>query len=72
MDKLKPCPFCGRDVKMESVSFVEYAGSCYDNEYSMISCKPCGYNMRIYPKGLGCTEEEKAQLVRRWNRRANK
>lgn len=72
MDKLKPCPFCGKQAKMDSVSFSEYAGSCYDNEYARIRCEPCGYDMRHYPKGLGCTKEEKEELAKRWNRRANK
>ena len=70
MDKLKPCPFCGGEVKMEPVSFSEYAGNYYDNEYSRIRCEPCGFDMRIYPKGLGCTQEEKEELAERWNRRA--
>ena len=69
MDKLKPCPFCGKNVEVKSVGFKRYAGNFYNCEYLQIACEHCGYDMRVYPSGFNCTDDEKNSLIRRWNRR---
>ena len=69
MSTLKPCPFCGNKVKIESVHFEDYASSSFDNTYLRIACRNCNFDMKVYPKGLGCTQEEKDYLIKRWNNR---
>lgn len=69
MNNLKPCPFCGGEVKIESVHFDDYAGNFFDNSYLRIACRYCNFDMKVYPKGLGCTQEEKNNLISRWNNR---
>lgn len=70
MTELKPCPFCGRKVKLEDREFDDYAGSSFTNDYSIIECKSCGISMKAYPKkGYGTTKEQKQRLVKKWNRR---
>jgi len=69
---LENCPFCGKKVRMVERSYSAYAGNYYDNSYLTIPCATCQFEMKIYPKGLGCTEEEKQELVDRWNRRSYK
>lgn len=72
MKKLKPCPFCGREVKLDEVEFEDYAGNSFTNSCSVIGCAQCGISMAAYPKkGYGTTEKQKEGLIKRWNRRAN-
>ena len=71
MTELKPCPFCGNKVKLEEREFDDYAGNSFTNDFAIIECKKCGISMSAYPKrGYGATKEQKAGLVRRWNKRA--
>ena len=70
MMELKPCPFCGRKVKLENREFDDYAGNYFTNDYSIIECKSCDISMTAYPKrGYGTTEDQKQELIARWNKR---
>ena len=71
MAELKPCPFCGSNVKLEDRAFDDFAGNSFTNTMSIIECSACGIAMKRYPKlGYGTTEEQKNDLINAWNRRA--
>lgn len=54
--KLKPCPFCGGEVKL--IDTGDYAGFC-------ISCEECDSLFAI--ERIGATEDD---LIKIWERRA--
>ena len=64
MSALKPCPFCGKEVKIEAtqpdVNIVECLRNSHIEYY--IEC-PCG---------CGMIDEEKEDLVERWNTRTSR
>lgn len=61
MSTLKPCPFCGKEVKMEEtqpdINLVECLRNSHIEYY--IEC-PCG---------AGMIDEDKEELIERWNTR---
>ena len=65
--ELKPCPFCGTEVKMRKVPLYGYPG-CFDFE---VKCPKCGctidynYNDTIYRS----EKEAVANVVKSWNER---
>ena len=72
IEKVKPCPFCGSAVELAEREYAEYAGNYFTNCFSIIECKNCGIAMKVYPKNTyGTTREQKEELVKKWNRRAN-
>jgi len=64
MTELKPCPFCGKEVKIEEtqpdINLVECLRNSHIEYY--IEC-PCG---------AGMIDEEKEDLVERWNTRTSR
>lgn len=55
-ESLKPCPFCGKEAKIDS-----YKSSMSSHLWWDIKCKGCG--MRIYP------QKTKRKAIKVWNRR---
>ena len=72
MTKLKPCPFCVKNVELE-FEMIDYPVTNFDNHYK-IYCKKCKIGFfesipglpKFYPD-----ESEKAinKLIRKWNKR---
>lgn len=61
MEKLKPCPFCGGDTKLQGSILGLLKGS-----YSIVCLnEKCGAHVFYYG-----AEWEKSENVKRWNRRA--
>ena len=67
MDKLKPCPFCGRTPRISMC-----------NQGTNISCEHCRIQIRFigeewrYNMGRGCTaEENESACTEIWNRRTS-
>lgn len=58
--KLKPCPFCGGEAK------VDYAINDY-NRWG-VSCNTCGCVVEV---GFGDYEDTVEEAVKAWNRRAS-
>lgn len=56
---LKPCPFCGCDVKIDNI----YADE--SESYFMVSCQGCDAGV-----SFGFKSETKAGAIKAWNRRA--
>lgn len=56
MTELKPCPFCGRKVKIEIGGLVGI---------NMILCDKCGATVSFYRK------EQRQKVIEAWNRRVN-
>lgn len=72
MIDLKPCPFCGNNVRLEDREFDDFAGNFFTNTMLVIECKKCGISMKRYPKrGYGTTDEQKQDLINSWNKRAD-
>lgn len=72
MESIKPCPFCGREVRLKDEEFDDYAGNTFTNSCSVIACSRCGISMKAYPRaGYGTTKRQQERLIKRWNRRAN-
>jgi len=70
MSELKPCPFCGNNVRLEDREFDDFAGNFFTNTMLVIECKKCEISMKRYPKrGYGTTDEQKQDLINSWNRR---
>ena len=70
MVDLRPCPFCGNNVRLEDREFDDFAGNFFTNTMSVIECKKCGISMKRHPKrGYGITDEQKQDLINSWNRR---
>ena len=70
MSELKPCPFCGNNVRLEDMEFDDFAGNFFTNTMLVIECEKCGISMKKYPKrGYGTTDEQKKDLINSWNRR---
>lgn len=70
MVDLRPCPFCGNNVRLEDREFDDFAGSYFTNTMFVIECEKCGISMKRYPKrGYGTTDEQKQDLINLWNRR---
>ena len=57
MEELKPCPFCGAEVKLYSTDKGDTDGSMYS-----IECEHCCLDMGSY-------DMSKKQLVKMWNTR---
>ena len=55
--KLKPCPFCGGEAKLEDMGFPHH-----------VYCTNCG--ARVTGRGFG--EDGEADAIRKWNQRAEK
>lgn len=71
-EQLKPCPFCGTNVRIEKKPL--WHGShgyrdCYEYD---IHCHNCGCRVRIEQNNTiyRSDEEAKANAVKAWNRRA--
>ncbi len=63
--EFKKCPFCGSETPMLDVSIV------VDEYFGFIWCRHCDAGLtRRYGMG-GSLEEVKADLMKRWNRRAD-
>ena len=56
-DKLKPCPFCGKN----NAGLVDHISPQGDKNYTVI-CVSCGASVNNYDKPQ--------QAIRKWNRRA--
>jgi len=61
-EKLKPCPFCGGEVTIKSMLYVDES----QIEYSEIVCGKCMVTMLCH------YNESEAELRARWNKRAEK
>lgn len=69
---LKPCPFCGMEVKIED--FVIDAPVTFYDAGFQIRCKHCGIKFSEHTRCLpGCNkkadEQAKKKLAKRWNTR---
>ena len=75
MGKLKPCPFCGGNVRVEEYVINEPV-TMFDFGYQIV-CKKCNCGSRQMTPKLPelLTDFEKGvyqkALIERWNRRAN-
>ena len=59
--KLKPCPFCGGQGKLETAGI--------NNNYSFVKCKECGAGSRTFKiSNEYCSDEKAAEA---WNRRVD-
>ena len=72
MAELKPCPFCGRNVKIESYT-VDEPVTCFDFGYK-VYCTKCNIGFSKSTRCLpGLHKEEDAKVIRRltnqWNGR---
>ena len=59
--ELKQCPFCGGEVKIDSV----------DNEFSIVFCEKCGSATSfgiVFEDGTA-GDATKAETIEKWNRR---
>ena len=70
MAELKPCPFCGREVKIVEYTVDEPFTFC-DCGFE-IRCPNCDIRLREHTRCLTGIEHMKAKnsLIERWNRRA--
>ena len=72
MTKLKPCPFCGKNVELE-FEMIYYPVTNFDNHYK-IYCKKCkcGFFESIPGLPKFYPDESKKiinKLIRKWNKR---
>ena len=71
MEKLKPCPFCSREVKLDKLPL--WNGSCgYRDCYEYrIQCKSCGCSLNYHQNNTIYYSDNEARknVVEKWNRR---
>ena len=65
MEKLKPCPFCGKKTQVRIVTI----DSC-DSYACMTGCQDCGVTMRRVFNYSISTDEAIEMIKGMWNRRA--
>ena len=65
MDKLKPCPFCGSEAKLES--WMKYAEYEYKYEYKYECSDPCCQASYM----MGAFFDSELEAREAWNRRAD-
>lgn len=73
MSELKPCPFCGNEVKVEKIPLWYGNGRGYSGCYEFkIKCESCGCSVDQPENDSVYRSEEKARenAVEAWNRRA--
>lgn len=68
--ELKPCPFCGGEVELSSIS--DYEGYYFD---LAVTCNGCGVDV-VFDTEINCPkvedfpEETVRKAIEKWNRRA--
>ncbi len=72
MEELKPCPFCGNEVKVRKIPLWYGNGHGYKDCYEFdIQCKKCGCRIDFHENDSIYRSEEKAKenAIKAWNRR---
>ena len=74
MEKIKPCPFCGNEVKVHEIPLWYGNGHGYKDCYEFaIQCKKCGCTIYFHENDsiYRSEEEAKKNVIEAWNRRAS-
>ena len=69
MTELKPCPFCGRAVKIIHVDPSGYNVAYSNDEYATIIVHAKGERC-IIDYLMSCNQREESMMIDLWNRRA--
>ena len=74
MDRLKPCPFCGKSPSIRVVSFRDVACNYFSGETVVKHVKRyrvgCGYALCLcHPQT--CLYDAQEEAIEAWNRRAD-
>ena len=68
MEKLKPCPFCGKEIEHYNIEFLGPAATRLE-----VRCDYCGAEISIEPVYFDIIKNNPASddAISRWNRREN-
>lgn len=68
MTELKPCPFCGRAVKIVHTEPCGYDATYFGDEYAVAIVHEWGEKCVIDNLGA-CNQREESMMIDLWNRR---
>lgn len=68
MSELKPCPFCGRAVKIIHVDPSGYNVAHYSDEYA-VAIVHADEGKCIIDNLMSCNQREESMMIDLWNRR---
>ena len=69
MSELKPCPFCGRAVKIIHVDPSGYNVAHYSDEYATEIVHTDENERCIIDELMSCNQREESMMIELWNRR---
>ena len=70
MPELKPCPFCGREVKIIHVEPSGYSAKYFGDEYAAAIVHEERWGKECIIDNLfGCNQREESMMIDLWNRR---
>lgn len=68
---LKPCPFCGRAVKIIHVEPSGYDVAHFSDEYAVAIVHADEVGKCIIDNLMSCNQREESMMIALWNRRVN-
>lgn len=68
---LKPCPFCGRAVKIIHVEPSGYNATHFSDEYAVAIVHADEDGKCIIDNLMSCNQREESMMIALWNRRVN-
>lgn len=70
MTELKPCPFCGRAVKIIHTEPCGYNATYFGDEYACVIVHEERWGEECIVDNLdGCDQREESKMIDLWNRR---
>ena len=67
---LKPCPFCGKNVKL-NIESLYHDGRGYEGSYEVsVGCEKCHYSLPAFNDIYEPMDKAISKAVKAWNRRA--